>query len=391
MPKDNNRPGALIAGGHYASLGAARNLGQHGVPVFVVDSEVCITRYSKYIKEFFRCPSEKDDSSFVEFFIQLSSRSDIAGSVLFASTDEQVRIFSQNRQRLSEHYIVPLPEWDITQYLYDKRLTRDLALRRQIPIPETVTVNCVQDISLLELNYPLVLKPAITSHLVAKTKKKAYRANTPEELITLYNQIANIMDPKEIVIQELIPGGPKNLYSYFGYFKEGRPIIGYSAKRLRQHPMEFGKASTFAVSTCIPELEILATRLLTEIGYTGMAEVEFMYNPNHSRFEFLEVNPRIWGWHTLSIAAGVDLPYFVYTNMLGEPCISGQFTEGVKWTHFATDLPTAFIEILHGHLSIRDYFRSIRGSRDAVFCNDDPIPFLMELLLVPYLAIRRGF
>ncbi len=391
MQKADNQPGAVIAGGHFASLGAARSLGRRGVPVFVLDSEPCISRFSKYVRQFHRCPPETEESSLVEFLIELSSSPGLAGSVLFASTDEQVRIFSQHRDQLAGHYIVSIPPWDITKYLYDKRLTSTLATRQQIPIPATLTLGCPQDVSTHDLSYPLVLKPAITPHLVRVTKKKAYRADNPEELSALFTQIAEIMNPEEIVIQEFIPGGAENLYSYFGYFKEGRSVVGYAARRLRQHPRVFGRATTYAVSACIPELEALAVQLLMGIGYTGMAEVEFMYNPLHSRFEFLEVNPRIWGWHTLSIHAGVDFPYITYAEMTGQPFDPGKFIEGTKWVHLATDLPTALVEILHGQLGIRDYVRSIQGSSDAVLSRDDPIPFLAEILLIPYLARKRGF
>jgi predicted ATP-grasp superfamily ATP-dependent carboligase len=391
MQMKNAEPSVIIAGGHFASLGMARNLGQHGVSVYVIDSELCITSFSRYIQRFYRCPPESDDDGLIKYIIQLSSNPNVAGSVLFASTDEQVRIFSQNRDKLSEQYIVSTPEWKVTRYLYDKRLTRDLAFQQQIPMPKTVALDCVDDISRLELDYPLVLKPAITSHLVSRTKKKAYRADNPNELISLYNQIREILHPQEIIIQEFIPGGANNLYSYFGYFKAGRPLVGYAARRLRQHPREFGKATTYAVSVCIPELETLATRLLTGLGYTGMAEVEFMYNPIHSRFEFLEVNPRIWGWHTLAINAGVDLPYIAYADLTGAPFTANHFVEGAKWTHFVTDLPTAFMECLEGQLTIGEYFRSIHGSRDAVFCHEDLMPFFAELFLIPYLASRRGF
>ncbi len=392
MPKDNNKPGAVIAGGHFASLAAARNLGKYGIPVYIVDSENCLTRYSKYAKQFFLCPSEKEEKKLIEFLRKLATtHPEISGSVLFVSTDEQVRIFSQYRDTLSEHFIVTVPEWDTTKFLYDKRLSSILANQQHVPIPETVTPKCIQDIVSLDLAFPLVLKPAVTPHFVSLTKKKAYKANNPQELNLLYNQIAGMMNPEEIIIQEFIPGGSRNLYSYFGYFKEGQPIIGYSAKRLRQHPIEFGRSSTYVVSSYIPELEALATQLLMGIGYTGMAEVEFMYDPKHSRYEFLEVNPRIWGWINLSMFAGVDIPYITYAEMISKPYNYGKFVEGAKWIHMATDFPTALSEIFHGRLPIKEYFWSVYGSQDAVFCLNDPIPFFIELCLIPFIVKKRGF
>lgn len=386
-----SKPGAIIAGATFSSLGVARNLGQHGIPVFVIDCEIGIAQFSKYTQSSFRCPSESDEVRLVEFILSLANIKGIAGSVLFASSDEQVRIFSQYRSTLAEKYIVSLPEWEITRYLYDKRLTCVLAKQLEIPIPETLTIKCIEEISQLDLNYPLVIKPAITPHLVSKTKKKGYRANNPDELRSYYQQVSRIMDSEEILIQEFIPGGVQNLYSYFGYFREGKPLSGYSARRLRQHPMELGKASTYAVSINLPELEVMATKLLSGIGYTGIAEVEFMYDPKHSRFELLEVNPRIWGWHTLAIHAGNDLPYIAYADMTKEPFNVGAYTEGARWMHLVTDLPTAALDLFQGRMKIGDYIRSVSGCKDAVFSLDDPLPFVMELLMIPYLIIKKGF
>jgi predicted ATP-grasp superfamily ATP-dependent carboligase len=144
----------------------------------------------------------------------------------------------------------------------------------------------VDDLISLNLDFPLVIKPVISKHFMAVTRKKAYRANNQEELISLYQKAAEIIDPSEILIQELIPGRAENLYSFVGFFKEGIPMAGLSARRLRQHPMEFGRASTYVEVVNLPELEGLATQLLTGIAFSGLAEVEFMYDPKDGRFGF---------------------------------------------------------------------------------------------------------
>jgi len=279
----------------------------------------------------------------------------------------------------------------VVQFLYDKRFTHRLALQQQVPIPETCNPTSVTDLESLGMEFPVVLKPAISTHLSSVTKKKAYLANDKSDLMSIYHLMASIMDPAEILVQEFIPGRAENLYSYFGLFREGKPVAGYAAKRPRQHPMDFGRASTFAVTCNILELETLATQLLSGIGYSGLAEVEFMYDPKHARFEFLEVNPRIWGWHTLAIYAGVDLPYLAYAGAIGEKCTMGAFREGVKWMRLTTDLPTVATEMWHGRLTLGEYLRSVWGSHDAVFSLSDPLPFIMDFLLVPYYAKHRGF
>jgi D-aspartate ligase len=57
-----------------------------------------------------------------------------------------------------------------------------------------------------------------------------------------------------------------------------------------------------------------------------------------------------------------------------------------------TDIPAAFCALIAGDVTLRTYLRSLKScSADAVFSTQDPLPGLAEVMLVPYLAIKRGF
>jgi predicted ATP-grasp superfamily ATP-dependent carboligase len=251
----------------------------------------------------------------------------------------------------------------------------------------------VDDLEALDLELPVVVKPAISKHFMAATKRKAYRADEVQELIDIYQKVASIIDPSEILVQELIPGRAENLYSFVGFFEEGIPLAGLVGRRARQHPMEFGRASTYVETVDIPELEALSTQLLTGIGYTGLAEVEFMYDAKDCRFEFLEVNARIWGWHSLAIHAGLDLPYLAYARALGKAVDVGPARQGTRWVRLVTDLPTAISEILPGRLTLRQYLATMSGDTGfAVFSPRDPLPFFADLILSPFnYFANKGF
>jgi len=393
MNRRGEQPGAVIIGGSFHSLGAARNLAKHGVPVCVLDSGTCVSQFSRYVKSFIKCPPADDDVSFVEFLLQISAERSMDGWVLFPSTDEFVRIVAQHWERLSERYLITVPPWETVQFLYDKRLTHQLAEEREVPVPKTINPRDVDDLISLNLDFPLVLKPVVSKQFMAATKKKAYRANGKEELISLYKKTAEFLNPSEILIQELIPGRADNLYSFVGFFKDGIPISGLSGRRLRQHPMEFGRASTYVQTVNLPELEMLATQLLKGIAFSGLAEVEFMYDSKDERFELLEVNPRIWGWHTIAIRAGLDLPYLAYAHAIGKEVPVGSAREGVKWVRLMTDIPTVISEILSSRLTMRQYLTSMSGDKEfAVFSFSDPLPFIADLFLGPYNYVsNRGF
>jgi D-aspartate ligase len=65
---------------------------------------------------------------------------------------------------------------------------------------------------------------------------------------------------------------------------------------------------------------------------------------------------------------------------------------GVGWVRMTTDVPAAFCAVIAGDISLRAYLQSLRTcSADAVFSTEDPLPGLAEVMLVPYLAMKRGF
>jgi predicted ATP-grasp superfamily ATP-dependent carboligase len=164
------------------------------------------------------------------------------------------------------------------------------------------------------------------------------------------------------------------------------------ARRLRQHPLEFGRASTLVETADLPQLEQLSERLLRAIDYYGLVEMEYKLDARDGQCKLLDINARTWGYHSLGGAAGVDFPYLLFLDQVGrhaEPCHA---RAGVRWVRTLTDVPTAIVALLKGRLTWSGYIRSLRRlAADAVFCRDDPVPGLLEVAMLPYLALKRGF
>jgi predicted ATP-grasp superfamily ATP-dependent carboligase len=156
--------------------------------------------------------------------------------------------------------------------------------------------------------------------------------------------------------------------------------------------MDFGHASTFAELVNIPEIQRIAEQFLSLINYYGIAEVEFMQDPRDGNYKLIEVNPRVWGWHTIAIASGVDLPYLLYQDTIGEEMDIRLPINHMKWVRLITDVPTVLSEIIKGRMKVGDYLKSMKGKKEfAVFALDDPLPFLAEIAMIPYLWLKRGF
>jgi D-aspartate ligase len=384
--------GAVVVGGDYQGLGIVRSLGRHGVPVCIVDDEYSISRFSKYASHAFTIANLRDERSAVSALLDLARRLELHGWILYPTRDELVAAFARYRSELSQIFRVPSPDWDVVKWAWDKRNTYRLAQELGIPAPLTCCLENVDDWSRVEFEPPFAIKPAIKEHFVHATKAKAWRADSREELKTLVRKASEFMDPSELIIQEVIPGGGNQQFSYCAFFREGRVVGSMVVKRRRQHPLQFGRASTYVETVDVPILGELSERFLRAMDYYGLVEVEYKLDPRDSQYKLLDVNARTWGFHSVGPSAGVDFPYMLYLDQIGEPVSSCKGQPGVGWVRMITDIPAAFVACLGGDLDFRSYLRSLRTcSTEAVFSSEDPIPGLVEMLLVPYLAVKRGF
>ncbi len=391
LPRDLPR-GVVMLAGDFQALGAIRSLAEHGVPVVLLDDEPNIARFSRYLKGHIRMPELRRPHHFDQRLIALAKSHSLKGWVLLPNNDELVMLLAKNRESLSEWFIVPIPPWANVRKFYYKDEAYELAQKISIPVPRIYSGRTVEEILAQKPVFPLVLKPRAKERYYPKARKKALRVNSEGELRREHQAMAMIIDPGEIVVQEFLPGGGKNLYSYAAFFDGQKIVAGMAANRRRQHPRDFGHATTYAISVDIPELKNLAERLLREMGFFGIAEVEFMKDEREGVYKFIEINGRIWGWHTLAKAAGVNLPYQLYRHLTGKMVKTASPKIGVKWVRLITDVPTSMKDILTGHMTVKEYRRSLSGPKEyAVFSPRDPLPFFMEFLLIPYLWWKRGF
>jgi len=385
-------PGAVVIGGDYQGLGIVRSLGRHGVPVCVVDDEHSIARFSRYATYSVGTASLRDQRQSVETVLDIGRRLGLKGWLLYPTRDETVAALARYRPLLTGWFRVPTPEWSTMQWVWDKRNTYRLASELGISTPRTWCPRTLSELEQLEVDPPVAIKPAIKEHFIYATKAKAWRANSRAELRELFQRAAAQVGPGEIMIQDLIPGDGEQQFAYCAFFKDGRAMGSMVVRRRRQHPPEFGRASTFVETIELPILETLSERFLRAINYYGLVELEYKFDSRDEQYKLLDVNGRTWGYHTLGSRAGVDFPYLLFADQMGDSVEPRRGRAGVSWIRLVTDLPTGILEALAGRLDWRDYLRSLKNFHvEAVFNREDPLPGLMELLLIPYLSLKRGF
>src|ERR1700723_850472 len=238
--------GAVVIGGDYQGLGIVRSLGRQGVPVCVVDDELSISRYSRYTTKFAKVDNLRDERAAVDCLVEIGTRLGLQGWVLYPTREELVAALSRHRAELSELFRVPTPEWSSVQWAWDKRNTYRLAKELGIPTPATYYPESIAQFSDLEgLTALFVIKPAIKEHFIYATKAKAWCANSHVELKNMFQKASELVGPGEVMVQELIPGGGTQQFAYCAFFHNGQAVGKMVAQRRRQHPLQFGRASTY--------------------------------------------------------------------------------------------------------------------------------------------------
>jgi predicted ATP-grasp superfamily ATP-dependent carboligase len=378
------RLGAVLIGGDYRALGTVRSLGRRGIPVCVITDEHLLAGLSRYVRYRFKWPATDQ----LAFLAGLADRG-LAGWTIFPSGDESAAFVSQNHCSLSRHFVLTTPPWPAFQWLYNKRLTNQLASDAGVPCPATLYPSNRNDLETLECPFPILLKPSRKHQPSRFTRDKAWLVNNRSELLARYDEACTLIRADSIMLQDLIPGDGGRQFSFAALCEKGEPLASLVAIRWRQHPIDFGQSSSFVETVEEPDVERLAGIVLRRLRFTGLVEVEFKYDPRDNQFKLLDINPRIWGWHTLGAAAGLDFSYLAWQLANGHRIPRTRGRPGVKWMRAVTDALALLQQWRAGCFSLRQYLVSLRPPLEhAIWALDDPLPALSEIPTLIYARYR---
>lgn len=396
----NDQPYAIVLGlDSMQGIQAARILADRKVPVIAIVSDpthhACRTRVCDDI-----LVANQGDAEAIHLLESLGSQLD-EKAVLFPCTDAKVLLVSRNRQKLEQWYHICLPQSDVVEMLSDKVGFYTYAQQAGFPIPETRILKNRQQAeeAAEDMTFPCALKPSRRSPAwSAHTKLKAFKVLNSQEFLDLYDEHDDLAE--SLIVQEWIEGTDAELYSCNCYFNAAsEPIVTFVARKLRQWPPKTGQSSLG--EECRNDLVLQESiRLFSSVNYRGLGYVEMKRDINSDKFYFVEPNiGRPTGRSAIAEAGGVALLYTMYCDAVGLPLPveREQKYVGVKWIHLRRDLQSALFEWRHGNLTLKEWWRSIRGPKAyALFSWSDPVPFISDiaevirLMLSPQERKKRG-
>ena len=378
--------GALILGANYRALGIARSLGRRGIETWavMVQGDDQIARSSRYVRRTLRAPQGGTD------VLAIVERHGLNGWTLFPTDDESAALVAREYEALTASCALTSPRWDVYRHAYHKRLTNLLADRAGVPCPWTRYPLTAGEVAALECTFPVILKPENKPQSNRFTHAKAWRADNRAQLIAGWTEATALVGAEAVMIQELIPGGGEGQFSLAALCRDGEIVASLVARRTRQYPRDFGHSSSMVETVRAPRVEEQGRAIARAAGWDGLVEIEFKHDPRDDTIKLLDINGRVWTWHTLGQRAGVDFPFLAWRQSQGAAVQGAQAAPGVRWIRTATDLPSALGSIRAGELTVGSWLSSLRPPVEpAVLAIDDPLPALVNPPALAWRALRR--
>jgi D-aspartate ligase len=302
-------PAVVVDVGWVNGLAAIRSLGRAGVPVLALDHRPSALGFRSRYAQPRVCPDPQDEGAFIDFLAKLGEALE-APAPVFPTHDEPLNAIARAGDRLSKRFLFPFPRWEVLSRIQSKRSQLEVAEAAGIPVPRWATTSAAAD----ELGYPVLVKPSSTEGFKRRFGRQAFRCETRDDVERAFAEA----DAYEPLVQELVPGGDEELYTLGSYLTaDGEPLGLFCGRKLRQTPPGVGTCRV-GEAVWVEEVVEQGLRLLRELGHTGISQVEFKRDPRDGSYRLMEVNPRLWQWHGLAAACGVDLPRIAYEDLTGK-------------------------------------------------------------------------
>jgi D-aspartate ligase len=365
-------PAVVCEVGWVNGLGAIRSLGRAGIRVIALDHRPWALGFrSRYALPLVSPDPLPDEDGFISFLQELAAVLD-RPTPIFPTHDEHLNSLARRRSELGDSFLCPFPSWEVLEPLQSKRHQLATANSLGLAVPATAHPRSSEEAqtAAAEIGFPVFVKPSENIVFKRIHKRQAFICRNSGELEQAFRTTADY----EPMVQEFIPGGDRALWSLGTYIApDGTPLAVFSGRKLRQTAENMGSAR---VGEAVWDDEVVESglRLLRELGFHGIAQVEWKRDPRDDRLKLIEVNPRLWQWHGLTGACGADVARIAYWDLIGVSVPPARTaSNGKRWA----------IGLMSDHgVSIQrpPYV-------DGVFAVDDPAPGLVNagrFLLNPF-------
>jgi biotin carboxylase len=302
----------------------------------------------------------------------------LSASVVLPGTERGLMALARGVDEFPDEVAVGVCSPDTVAVATDKALLIPLARAAGLDVPPTVVVSAdAEPMELREISYPAVVKPERSELRTADGVLEHFGVTLVADREELRAALAALPEGRGVV-QSYIEG---RLGAAAGVFWDGEIVCAAHMVADRTWPPRCGTVSYGYTIAADPEFEQAIGELLGRLGWQGIFQIDYIERDGR-RF-VIDLNPRIYTWLSLAVAAGANLPAVWTALLLGEAPVVGRWRAGVRYRHEPYDsraLLTAFRAGARG--SALSGLVPRPNTVHAIFSLRDPMPGLTVLGLL---------
>ncbi|MPY61002.1 carboxylate--amine ligase [Streptomyces spongiae] len=293
---------------HHGTLGAVRSLGRAGVEVHVVADSAGPHSRSRFVSATHSPPPP--GASLVEFAAVLRRAAARIGrpAVLIPMDDASALAVCRLRAELAGDYLLPDQPVDLAERVADKAELAAVCARLGLPHPVTlIPENAAQAADFAwQLGLPLVAKWSrpwrVPTGSGLRSTQVVRSAGEAQALFRRTEEAGS-----RLLLQAFLPPGQDRDWFFHGYAdRDGVVRGGGPGRKQRAWPQGAG-LTTVGRWTPNPEVQALAERLVSTLGYRGVFDLDFRRDGTGA-YHLLDFNPRPGAQFRLfADTAGVDV------------------------------------------------------------------------------------
>lgn len=292
---------------------ASRSLASHGVPVVAVAQERSLELLaSQSIRRLFRGPEiwARDFAGWLAA-LPLPAR-----SALLPGSDDAAWWLAAHKlgETAPFHAIRDLL---IKYRLYERSMEAGIAAPGTWLAEPGMSLDCV--------TFPAVVKPQMRVGLKHWTRGRI--ARNKNELAVVLDEFQSRVSHHDTVlradpvlacpiVQEYVVRPRRAVYHLVGYLSRAGEYVVAAHRKVLQYPRRFGSGICFESEDVDAELAAGLLRLLSNAGYHGIFEAEYVECGR--RRLLIDLNPRTYNGLSLEVRRGYDLPWYLYLDAIGE-------------------------------------------------------------------------
>ncbi len=372
---------------HHGGLGAIRSLGHLGVPVYGVHEDpLAPAANSRYLHGRWIWQPPADDVARVRAGLAVLARQIGRRAVLIPTDDAGAIFLAEHGTDLRRDFLFPDPPPDLPRRLAGKYTMYQLCRELGVPCVAATLPGSVAEAQDFadRVGFPLVAKRATPWR--RSGLRSTWMVHIRQDLLRACAE----QDGAALMLQEYIPRSAGQDYFFHGYCDANshcRP--GFVGIKERSYPAHAGLTS-LGRWVHNAALHRQATELVSRLGFQGIVDLDYRWDPRDGQYKLLDFNPRIGAQFRLfSDNAGVDVAVAAHLDLTGRDIPQGLPRIGRRFLVENYD-PIAALRYRRDGLELKSWLASVRQVDElAWFARDDLAPFGLMCLRMGWRAMTR--